>query len=262
MITAACETKNEIEPQVLKTCNFFHFRDMIAIPRMNDLMFRRRLFNSSWHSRRQALLRIKAFLASGKQFNSTLTEAELSIQRDWVLLFGNREQLTSQLAAEAKFLPVNQHHKHHEKYAFISYLATTRIASDLGEAVEDRDLLEAFNHLARNTKEVTPTWAKFWLEDDDTQIGPVFYASNEESADKFALEVASAKQEMNVKHVGLQALGFLEKDSALNDPKNIEKEKLLVQEICVLLQSQKTREIERDVEDTTFSEWEVEFPTP
>lgn len=255
MIVASCDTNNQIDPQLLRTCNFFHFREMIAIPKMNDFIFRRRLFHTSWYSRRMALTRIKNFLEAGKQFNSTLTETDLSIQRDWVALFGNKSQLATQLAAEARYLPPNQHHKHHEKYAYITFLAQTRLAGDLGDAVEDKELSEAYAYLERNTKEVSQSWGSYWLERADQKFGPLFYAPSEDAADKFALEVAAALTEMSAKHVGLLALGFIDRDESMFESKNVEKERGLVSEIFELIKRQNRQTEDIDVEQSTLEEW-------
>lgn len=230
MLTVMYEETKLRDPKDLKTLNFYHFRDMIAIPGMNDLIFRRRLFESCWSSRKQALNNVKAFIASGKQFSSVLTDKDASSYRDYLLLFGSKRENQELYLDEARYLPQNQHHKHHELYAQI----IRTIRSKGGAAEEDQDLSELYAHLERNTPVVTDKWVRYWLEDeeDGTACGPAFYAPTAAAANQFCEFVENSHRSKSItgKEVGLCAMGFVV-DPTLETEKCNEQQRQLYFEI-------------------------------
>lgn len=253
----------KVDPKLLETSNFFHFRDSIAIPRMNDLIFRKRLFSTVWLSRKNALQGIKGFLAAGKQFNATMLEKDLSIQRDWVMLFGSKEQVRQLLADETRFLPPNQTHKYHEKYALIVQLAKTRMSSDFEDTAEDRILAQSYEEI-ENSRSVTAEWIPFCLEDDVTgkQHGPSFLAPSEKVADEFAAEVNAVilgEVKMGRTHVGLCALGFLSPDSSISDPENVKLEKRIITDILTIQRDMTKKALDEDMRqlEETDSAWDI-----
>lgn len=258
MLTVMFEETKTRDLKEVKSLNFYHFRDLIAIPGMNDLIFRRRLFETCWTSRKQALHLIKGFLASGKQFSTELTAKEASVQRDHILLFGTKKENQDLYLDEARYLPQNQHHKHHEIYAQI-----VRMIRNLGPNAsdEDPDLSELYAHLDRNTPIVTEKWARYWLEDEDeVACGPSFYAPSSDAAQQFCnfVEKAHGSDTISGKEVGLCAMGFLA-DPYLSTQKCNEQQAQLYQEIKRIMSEVKDPKI---IELSEVVDEAMSYPSP
>lgn len=242
------DSQRTVDARSLKRDNFYHFHG-IAIPRMNDLLFRRRLFGTVWTSRKEALTRIRTYLSTGKSFSAALLENDLSIHRDYQLLFGSQEDLQRILQEEAAYLPPNQTHSHHEKYALIAQILRSRQPSaDLETTHEDTILQEALAHVERNTPKVSASWIPCWLVDDEdekTKIGPKFLLGSMDHVAKFEDEINEAFEatEISTRQRGLRAFGFLKPDPALFTPKNIEQEQKLVTEILEILQENEDKNL-------------------
>jgi hypothetical protein len=240
-----CNEKIRINTDMLRDYNFFHFRDLVALPKMNDLIFRSRLFNTSWLSRKEALQRLQKFFLEGNQFSQTLSKKELSLERDYHILFDPKEQLDLILAEEADFLPQNQTHKAHEDYALLAELSRLQVRDALPE--DGEAMFKAINlTLSRKLVKVSPTWLPCYLQmDDGTLVGPQFFAPTADAAESFAKIVDDAlSQESPLtekKTVGLYALGFLPPDPTLLTQKVIDEEFQMVEKIIITKRAREVR---------------------
>jgi len=230
----------------IKQKNCYHFRSM-AILGFNDLIFRKRLMNSSWFFRKKVLTELKNFFAKGRQFQDFETDKDTaSLKRDYILMFGSKAEVQARLEKETKYLPLNQKTKHHEMYALIVELSelyqnilTPTVSSNFKEteaSLRAKELKEAYEFIEANTPEITPEWSSCTIQ-NGKKIGRDFAVSSRENADKSYEDIASCleKEEKGEKISdllnGYRALGFLEIDPLLSDPKIIAQEKELIIQI-------------------------------
>ena len=163
---------------------------------------------------------------------------------------------------ETKILPANQKHKLHEQYALLTDLFL--------DADPDPDQLKAALGAVGSAPQVQAVWKTYWLiqEEDEGEEhapihGPKFEAKSTANVDKFCTEVneaLAAWPKIANKHVGLCALGFLEPDPALLDPKNIETERKIVLNIAKLMEQNHAHPICRaECEDVNEGSWNTEM---
>ena len=236
-----------VTEQKIKQKNCFHFRS-VAFLGFNDLIFRKRLMNSSWAFRKKVLTELKNYLAQGNRFREFETDKDVaSLKRDYILMFGSETEIQNRLIAETKFLPPNQRPSHHEIFALVTELSqlyqgivTPTVNSEHFEestaSRKAKELAEAYDFLDQNTPKIATTWLEGIL-DNAKKIGRTFVASSNENAVKFYDEVKFAQEEeekgnkLSYTYWGFRALGFLEVDPLLMDAKAISQEKDLVIQI-------------------------------
>jgi hypothetical protein len=237
-----CNEDIRIDKGMLEDYSFFHFQELVAFPKMNDLIFRSRLFSTAWLSRKEILQKIQKFFFEGNRLGQSLNKKELSLERDYHILFDPKEQLDLLLAEEADFLPRNQTHRGHEDYALLAELARLQTREALPE--EGEQLFKATNlALSRKTPKISSIWLSCQLmSEKGLYIGPQFYAPNVKSAEAFAgiVDAALAQETplTDKKVVGLYALGFLPPDPTLMTKKAIDEEFLLVEKIITTKRAQ------------------------
>ncbi len=231
-----------VSEEALRTQNFFHFIDLVAFPKMNDLIFRRRMYCTSWTWRRKALINILKYLRGGGHFGNSTNEMILSLQRDYLILFGRSDKLDQLMVDETTFLPQNQNHKNHEKYALIAHLSKRYQTGSLSDREEI--LLINAQKVVDKIKKVNSSWLSYQLssqEDERETWGPEFLAPNNKAADKFrefVCEWTNAKAgTTNKENVGLLALGYWPPDPMLMLQKNIDEESRLVIGILTALEA-------------------------
>lgn len=251
------ETSPRVDSRSLKRNAFYHLLG-VAIPRVNDLLFRRQLFATVWVSRKEALNRIHAFLEAGKRFDTAIVEADLSVLRDYALLFGTKERIVDLLKEESLYLPQNQTHRFHNQYALLAHLCRTRPPSAALEArSEDAAIVDLQTQLDKETPQVTDSWMECWVEVEETgtKVGPRFAAPTDAAAAAFENDINATIENSDVsKRVrGLYALGFVDPDPLLFAPKNIEWERKIVTEILTLQVP-----ASRDDIDLNDSRWSVD----
>lgn len=238
-------------PKVIDKRNFFHFRDA-AFPKYNDLIFRKRLMNSSWRFRKKVLTQLKGFFATNKEFDSSNLDADAaSLKRDYILMFGTKDEIKEQLAQECRCLPMHQKPNYHEKYALITELARLNIIDDRSVSrsslkVSPTDsmsnklaILQDF--LDRNTPTVTNSW-QGWFIQNSIAVGSGFATNSEDVAKKLLEEVEEARaydergDELPHALSGYRALDFLGKDPLLDDPKFKKQENELITYILEMVE--------------------------
>jgi hypothetical protein len=229
-----------VGPKVVKVKNFFHFRGG-ACMKFNDLIFRKRLMNSSWRFRKKVLTELKSFFSTNGIFDSSILDMETaSLRRDYTLLFGEKSAITTQLELECKCLPLNQRPTDHDRYALISEYAKLNfngpsLTSAIEVSPDDKVSMALNTHydfINRNTPKVTENWP-YWSIWNGKLVGD-FAAPNEAAARKILEEVEAGKEadlrgeEIPYMFAGYRALGFLGKDPLLDDPKVMEQETSLI----------------------------------
>jgi hypothetical protein len=203
----------------------------------NDLIFRKRLMNSSWKFRKRILTDLKSFFSTGGVFETSILDIETAnLRRDFVLMFGEKTLITTQLDLECKCLPLNQRPSHHDKYALIAEYAKLNfngpaLTNALEVTPDDKvamALQTNYDYIERNTPRVTENWP-YYSVSNGKLVGE-FAAPNEAAARKFLEEVEAGRacdakgEEIPGTHIGYRALGFLGKDPLLDDPKVREQE--------------------------------------
>ena len=230
-----------VGPKAVSKKNFFHFRTGACV-KFNDLIFRKRLMNSSWRFRKQVLSSLKTFFSTGGVFDSSILDMETaSLKRDFILMFGEKTAIDQQLALECKCLPMNQKPQYHDRYALIAELAKLNFnGPSLNSAIEvsptdavSISLAQNYEFIERNTVKATEHWP-VWSIQNGKLIGDGFCSSNEAAARKFIEEVEAGRDadergdEIPQSLIGYRALGFLGRDPLLDDPKIKEKETDLI----------------------------------
>ena len=246
-----------IAEQKIKERNCYHFRSA-AIIGFNDLIFRKRLLNSSWQFRKKILQELKNYLVKGVKFQAYETDRDIaSLKRDFTLLFGSKADLKARLTLESKYLPPDQTPKHHELYAVITELSELYQNMSLPSTVSDpfeesavssraKELLESFDYLETNTPKLTSSWLVCNIQ-NGKKLGRDFAASSETNANKFfeevemAIEKDKSGDELPSSLIGFRALGFLDPDPQLFTAKSIKQERDLVLQI---LRATKLKEAE------------------
>lgn len=208
----------------------------------NDLIFRKRLMNSSWRFRKKVLSELKAFFAGGGDFDTSSLDKDIAtLKRDYLLMFGSDEAISSQLDHESKYLPLNQRPSHHEQYAIITELAKLQLNGPTISPSLDQTpvgpvtllISKSYDFLDRNTLKVTDSWL-YWTIRNGNILGEGFVAPSATAAQKFFEEVELARAEeakgieITASLIGLRAMGFLPLDPLLNDPKVMEQEAELI----------------------------------
>lgn len=237
------EEQKHVTPLSLQRDGFFHFRGMIAVPRVGDFAFRSRMFSTVWKSRSTALGAIAQFVSDGKLFNASLLDTDLSVQRDYTMLFGSKEQILQMHNDEARFLPQNQTHEFHEKYALLTHLMRNQ------EEVNNTQITDLFELLDKGVPHVTSSWFKVWLEDTESDWkSPFFCVPNGAIGEKFCARVNEASKRTDIlkDDFGLHALGFIDPDPKLLSPKALAEEKKFVQQILQITSPKPTRSEDTD----------------
>jgi hypothetical protein len=209
--------------------------------KFNDLIFRKRLMNSSWRFRKKVLTELKSFFSTNGIFDSSILDMETaSLRRDYTLLFGEKSAITTQLELECKCLPLNQRPTDHDRYALISEYAKLNFnGPSLTSAIEvspddkvSMALTTHYDFINRNTPKVAENWP-YWSIWNGKLVGD-FAAPNEAAARKILEEVEAGKEadirgeEIPYMFAGYRALGFLGRDPLLDDPKVMEQETSLI----------------------------------
>lgn len=235
-----------VTEQKVKQRNCYHFLS-VALLNFNDLIFRKRLLNSSWQFRKKVLTELKNYLVQGKKFQTFETDKDIaSLKRDYILLFGSESDITNRLTLETKFLPLNQRPSYHEMYALITELSglyqdiSTSVNfvnfEESAASLRAKELTNAFDFIERNTPQINSSWISCTIQ-NGKKLGRLFAAPSKEAAEKFfddvvtALDQEEKGEKFTSQYVGLRALGFLEPDPLLFLPKSIEQEKDLVSQI-------------------------------
>jgi hypothetical protein len=233
MTTISDDDNNFVSEEALRTQNFFHFINLVAFPKMNELIFRRRMFCTSWTWRKRALNHILKYLKDGRQFGNEANEIMLSLKRDHLILFGKSDELDQLMSDETNFLPQNQNHENHEKYALITHLSRLYQMDSLSD--QEEKLLINSQKSINKIKKVDSSWLSYQMnnpKDERETWGPEFLAPNEKSADEFINFVSKWTEDptgvTNGQNVGLFALGYWPPDPMLMLQKNIDEESKLV----------------------------------
>lgn len=213
----------------------------------NDLIFRKRLMNSSWFYRKKTLTDIKNYLVLHKKFNRFETDKDIaSLKRDHLLLFGSDKKILEELEKESQILPLNQKTTHHELYAWITEavdifknMSIPTVTSNFKDSQVNqkaKELQEAYESIESGTPKISTDWIACTIE-NGKKLGREFAASTTENASKFFEEVNSALEEeekgnkLSNMYGGFRAFGFLPTDPLLFDPKSIIQEKELISHI-------------------------------
>ena len=193
--------------------------------------------NSSWRFRKEALVRLKTFFSNGGQFDTSTSDMDIAnLKRDFLLIFGSEEELDERTLLEAKVLPQNQKHNHHERYALVTELAYLKDSQSLNSVVElvpsdliGTNLASHYDHLERNTPKVSETWLQ-WSIENGSRLGRLFWSQSKVFSEKFLEDVTlavrqeEAGEDVQKPLIGLRAFGFLDVDPLLSDPKVIKQE--------------------------------------
>lgn len=234
IITQVDDINPRIDSKSLRGDSFYHFRG-IAVPRFNDFLFRRQMFATCWQARWDALSRILKAMKAG-QFQS-----DHNVYRDFLAIFGTKDEVKAVLQDETNYLPPNQTHSHHAKYATLVHLCRT---ADPLVRQEDSELQEIQAQIDKDTPKVTDTWLLLSLaleSDEEASVGPKFVAPSPQAAAKFLAEVHEAMEQDGQppkKFWGMYALGFVDPDPGLFDPANVEKERKILLDIQAFLQAE------------------------
>jgi hypothetical protein len=214
---------------------------------MNDLIFRRRLFNTVWRSRKKALGQMRSFLVSGKNFDFSMDAESSSLRRDFLLLFTVDSMVHTRLEEECRYLPQNQRPSNHERYALIvdmCRMKTWNPMVDTDSSLDgsssnflDRSIQENMDAIYRNTPMVEDNWFVYSIMNGDKRLGRKFVAPSMELAEKFlsevikALEYQTTGQDLPPTLLGMRPLMFLDTDPDIFSDRSAKQEEELITDI-------------------------------
>lgn len=275
------EKGKELKKASSLTYSMFHFRDVV-FPKMNDMIYRRRLLLSNSNNLLLTLKAIEQRLRGS--FNHLYDFQNAALRRDMLLLFLSQQELESRLAFEHKVLPKHQDPTLFETYSII--LQLKKVQAKNPPAKNDADILiqstpEIILDRLREQYEIleshklkTPNmdWMSYRVSqvegDNSTLVGLPFLAETEDDAASFIEDLNTCDLDDKYRSVraAMRALSFMPKDPMLFSDEHKKQEDQCLDMLFVSMTSQDTKGIsllERvELEEIRMSNLERSEMTP
>lgn len=226
-------TSNSIQPSTLTSVNMLHHRD-IAVPKINDFIYRRRLLLYSESAQKRFIKDLSTNLDMvGQQYNLELS----SLRRDCISFLGSKDDIIDRLTLECRYLPKDQDPSLSQSYSqYVDLIELKRKmvnvkSNDDFEFTTTDVVIDKLHELYTliidsNVPSVTDGWLKCRAFVNDKRIGPVFFASSTENVSKFEEELHLLYTEPETTSINqnmisfMKATGFIEDKPKLLDDHN------------------------------------------